>query len=197
MPVAAYTEFYWTINARSLMNFVSLRAAETEQRGAATTREEGDGRADLRRARERRRELGRRSRGDEEVVGAAQALALAGRHVLADEVVEVGRPGHSSSPSSRFASRPRPLRVRVFTVPSGTFRNSATSLWDMPPQYASSITVRSFCGSSSSARCTRHATNEDSARSAGPGSDEASSGTSAGGSVRARNRSTIACRATA
>lgn len=32
MPVAAYTEFYWTINARALMNFVSLRAAETAQR---------------------------------------------------------------------------------------------------------------------------------------------------------------------
>jgi len=32
MPMAAYTEFYWTVNARSLMNFVSLRAAETAQR---------------------------------------------------------------------------------------------------------------------------------------------------------------------
>ncbi len=32
MPVGAYTEFYWTLNARSLMNFVSLRAAETAQR---------------------------------------------------------------------------------------------------------------------------------------------------------------------
>ena len=32
LPVGAYTEFYWTINARSLMNFVSLRAAETAQR---------------------------------------------------------------------------------------------------------------------------------------------------------------------
>jgi thymidylate synthase (FAD) len=32
MPVGAYTEFYWTINARALMNFVSLRAAETAQR---------------------------------------------------------------------------------------------------------------------------------------------------------------------
>ncbi|MBA2614249.1 MAG: FAD-dependent thymidylate synthase [Actinobacteria bacterium] len=32
MPVGAYTEFYWTVNARSLMNFVSLRAAETAQR---------------------------------------------------------------------------------------------------------------------------------------------------------------------
>ena len=32
LPVGAYTEFYWTINARSLMNFVSLRAADTAQR---------------------------------------------------------------------------------------------------------------------------------------------------------------------
>ena len=32
IPVGAYTEFFWTINARSLMNFVSLRAAETAQR---------------------------------------------------------------------------------------------------------------------------------------------------------------------
>jgi thymidylate synthase (FAD) len=32
MPVGAYTEFYWTVNARALMNFVSLRAAEAAQR---------------------------------------------------------------------------------------------------------------------------------------------------------------------
>lgn len=32
MPVGAYTEFFWTVNARSLMNFVSLRASETAQR---------------------------------------------------------------------------------------------------------------------------------------------------------------------
>jgi thymidylate synthase (FAD) len=32
IPVGAYTEFYWTVNARALMNFVSLRAAETAQR---------------------------------------------------------------------------------------------------------------------------------------------------------------------
>src|ERR671935_84707 len=32
LPVGAYTEFYWTVNARSLMNFVSLRATETAQR---------------------------------------------------------------------------------------------------------------------------------------------------------------------
>jgi thymidylate synthase (FAD) len=32
LPVGAYTEFYWTVNARSLMNFVSLRVSETAQR---------------------------------------------------------------------------------------------------------------------------------------------------------------------
>ena len=32
LPVAIYTQFYWTVNARSLMNFLSLRNAETAQR---------------------------------------------------------------------------------------------------------------------------------------------------------------------
>ena len=32
MPVGSYTEFFWTVNARALMNFVSLRAADTAQR---------------------------------------------------------------------------------------------------------------------------------------------------------------------
>ena len=32
LPMGAYTEFFWTVNARALMNFVSLRAAETAQR---------------------------------------------------------------------------------------------------------------------------------------------------------------------
>jgi thymidylate synthase (FAD) len=32
MPVGAYTEFYWTVNARALMNFISLRSSETAQR---------------------------------------------------------------------------------------------------------------------------------------------------------------------
>ena len=32
LPVGAYTEFYWTVNARALMNFVSLRNAESAQR---------------------------------------------------------------------------------------------------------------------------------------------------------------------
>jgi thymidylate synthase (FAD) len=32
LPVGSYTEFFWTVNARALMNFVSLRNAETAQR---------------------------------------------------------------------------------------------------------------------------------------------------------------------
>jgi thymidylate synthase (FAD) len=32
LPVGLYTEFYWSLNARSLMNFLSLRNAETAQR---------------------------------------------------------------------------------------------------------------------------------------------------------------------
>jgi thymidylate synthase (FAD) len=32
LPVGAYTEFYWTVNARALMNFVSLRNHESAQR---------------------------------------------------------------------------------------------------------------------------------------------------------------------
>jgi hypothetical protein len=102
---------------------------------------QGGGQQDERTARKRAHawllergwELGRRTGGDEEVVHAVQALALGRRHVLADELAEV-RAAHPSSPSRRSASRPRPLRVRVFTVPSGTFRKSATSLCDMPPQ---------------------------------------------------------------
>jgi thymidylate synthase (FAD) len=32
LPVGAYTEFYWTVNARALMNFLSLRNSEMAQR---------------------------------------------------------------------------------------------------------------------------------------------------------------------
>jgi thymidylate synthase (FAD) len=32
LPVSAYTEFYWTVNARSIMNFLSLRNSEAAQR---------------------------------------------------------------------------------------------------------------------------------------------------------------------
>lgn len=32
LPVGMFTQFYWTVNARSLMNFLSLRTHETAQR---------------------------------------------------------------------------------------------------------------------------------------------------------------------
>ncbi len=32
LPVGIYTQFYWTVNARSLMNFLSLRNADNAQR---------------------------------------------------------------------------------------------------------------------------------------------------------------------
>jgi thymidylate synthase (FAD) len=32
LPVAIYTQYYWTVNARSMMNFLSLRNSETAQR---------------------------------------------------------------------------------------------------------------------------------------------------------------------
>lgn len=32
LPVGTFTEFYWTVNARSLMNFLSLRLHETAQK---------------------------------------------------------------------------------------------------------------------------------------------------------------------
>lgn len=31
LPMGMYTEFYWTVNARALMNFISLRTAKTAQ----------------------------------------------------------------------------------------------------------------------------------------------------------------------
>ena len=31
LPVGIYTQFYWTLNARSLINFLSLRNAESAQ----------------------------------------------------------------------------------------------------------------------------------------------------------------------
>ena len=32
LPVATYTEFYWTVNARSLFNFIKLRTHESAQK---------------------------------------------------------------------------------------------------------------------------------------------------------------------
>ena len=133
-------------------------------------------------------QLRRRARLEEHVVRALQPLPFGAGRVGADEFVQVPVAVHYSSPSSIDARRARALRVRVFTVPSGRWRYSATSLCDMPLQYASSITSRSRGWSSSRARCTRHATSESSARCAGPGSADASSGSSASkaGSVAAQ-----------
>jgi len=36
VPVGTYTEFYWTVNARSLMNFLSLRTHNTAQKEIRT-----------------------------------------------------------------------------------------------------------------------------------------------------------------
>ena len=71
--------------------------------------------------------------GDQELVGAAQARPLLGRQIGPDELVEIGLASHSSS-SSASASRLSALRVRVLTVPSGMFRNSAISDCESPLQ---------------------------------------------------------------
>ena len=71
---------------------------------------------------ELRRELRWRACGHQQLVHAPQALALVRAHLGADQRLEFRRPAHASSPSSTSASRARPLRVRVLTVPSGMFR---------------------------------------------------------------------------
>ena len=79
-----------------------------------------------------RRELGRRPGREQQVVRAPELLELLLAAVVADEIDEVG-PAHNS-PSSSSARRRRPLRVRVFTVPSGIDRKSAISLCERPLQ---------------------------------------------------------------
>src|SRR6187402_2837061 len=64
-----------------------------------------------------------------------ETSSFLGGKVVAQEVAKVRRVGHESSPSSRSARRASALRVRVLTVPSGTSRNCAISLWESPPQY--------------------------------------------------------------
>src|SRR5207248_8965770 len=90
--------------------------------------------------REPGRQLRWRPRLDEQLVHAAQLLLLLGIEALEiDQFVE----RRHSSPSRMCASRWRPLRVRVLTVPSGIPSVSATSLCERPRQYASEITSRS------------------------------------------------------
>src|SRR6266545_2883196 len=59
--------------------------------------------------------------------------------------------GHGLSSPSRVASRLRPRRVQLFTVPSGTPKSLAISLCERSWWYASSSTVRSCRGRRSSA----------------------------------------------
>ncbi len=64
LPVGAYTQFYWTVNARSLMNFVSLRNAAVRPARDPPLRRGGRGvlrRADAGHARLVRRERPHRS----------------------------------------------------------------------------------------------------------------------------------------
>ena len=49
-------------------------------------------------------------------------------------------PAGSTPRSARWTlRRPRPDRIRLFTVPSGSFNNTATSRYVRPPKYASSM----------------------------------------------------------
>src|SRR5205807_4833911 len=137
--------------------------------------------------RERGRERRRRAGLDEKIVDTLEPCALLGRHVGAEELVELGRTGHDASSFSRTsARRASALRVLVLTVPSGMFRKSAISLCERPLQYASSSTLRSFSARSSSARWTRSDVQLASACSSGPASGEGVSGGSAAGSRRER-----------
>ena len=83
---------------------------------------------------ERGRQLGRGPRGEQELVDALEPRTLLVGEV-ADELAEVGglvgHPSSSSSWSARWASA---ARVRVFTVPSGIPRYSATSDCESPLQ---------------------------------------------------------------
>ena len=82
-----------------------------------------------------RRQLWRRPGRDQQVVHALQARGLLGAEVVAaGELVEGRAVAHPSSSSSSTARRPSAARVRVLTVPSGMFRNSAISDCESPLQ---------------------------------------------------------------
>ncbi len=100
------------------------RRRDGEQCAASPTGAQLDGCA-----RRRRR---RRPGGDEELVHALETRAFGRLEAASDQIVEVRR--HSSSPSRASASRESALLVRVFTVPSGIPRRSATSLCERPRQ---------------------------------------------------------------
>ncbi len=80
LPVGLYTEFYWSVNARSLMNFLSLRNAPTAQHEIRALR--GGRRAALR-ARDARDARGRSSRRDGRLPERAPAARARGARTSA------------------------------------------------------------------------------------------------------------------
>ena len=71
---------------------------------------------------------------EKQIVNVLQPLPFRTGRIGADELVQIRVAVHDSSPSSSDARCARALRVRVFTVPSGRWRYSATSLCDRPLQ---------------------------------------------------------------
>ena len=98
------------------------REGERERDPAARARAGGLGHA-RNRLRERLGHLVRgRRHAPEESVGVTEALQLAGREVVADELAEIRRLLHGLTSSRRPPMRASPVRVRVLTVPRGTSR---------------------------------------------------------------------------
>src|SRR3954466_10140859 len=90
-----------------------------------------DGHLQVRPRLELRGQLRRRAGLAKQLVHMLQPLPLRAGRVGAYQLVQGRLPVPRTSPSSADASRARPLRVRVFTVPRGRWRYSATSLCDM------------------------------------------------------------------
>jgi len=129
-------------------------------------------------------------------VRAPQALPLLLGHLLADQIVEVRYPDSLQLPFEQIGQVAETgARARL-----GPCEWDAEEVGDLALRKLSVVReldhVALVVAQSLEARCTRHETYEVSARSAGPGSAEAVSGTSAGGSLRFLLRSTIALRAT-
>ena len=109
-----------------------------------------------------------------------------GNRVRSSQLLQLTRPGASA----RCVCVSSPYRAGF----RGNRRSRSARARPSTPARARSARCPGSC---SSARCTRQATQDCSARSGGPGASDAVSTGSAGGSIRARPRSAIAFRATA
>ncbi len=101
LPVGLYTEFYWSVNARSLMNFLSLRNSRD---GAARDPRLRRGRRAALRAGDARHARGVRG------AGADGSLSVRPRREL--EVHELGGGVHRVTQPLPVGARPRPLLRR-------------------------------------------------------------------------------------